>query len=173
MLHPHIRVREDGVIEGRGLVAVDLIREGEVVSRLEPNQPRYSLAAALRLSQEERDALLHDYYQCSADELVGETGDERFMNHSCDPNTWWADDDTMVARRDILPGEEVTYDYATTDVDLPFAMICRCGSSNCRGVVTYLDHLLPSWQARFGDHLPAHTKAAIARTRQAWQQTEG
>jgi len=170
MLHPHIRVREQGVIEGRGLVTVGLIRVGEVVSRLEAHQPRYSLKAALRLSQAERDALLHDYYQCSADELVGETGDERFMNHSCDPNTWWADDDTMIARRDILPYEEVTYDYATTDVDLPFALTCQCGSPLCRSVVTYLDHLLPSWQARFGDYLPAHTKAAMARARLAWQQ---
>ena len=37
-----------------------------------------------------------------------------FQNHSCDPTTWWVDDITLVARRDILPGEEITYDYGTT-----------------------------------------------------------
>lgn len=38
-----------------------------------------------------------------------------FENHSCDPTTWFVDDITMNARRDILPGEEITYDYSTTE----------------------------------------------------------
>ena len=34
------------------------------------------------------------------------------VNHSCDSNLWMADEVTVVARRDIGAGEELTLDYA-------------------------------------------------------------
>ncbi len=37
---------------------------------------------------------------------------------SCDPNVWISSDDSIVARRDIRAGEEMCFDYSTTD--------CRC-----------------------------------------------
>lgn len=165
MLHPNIQLVEHDVIEGKGLVAVGLIRAGEVVSRLDPGQPMLPLEEVLTWSPADQLAQLHYSYQCSETHMVSEQGNERFMNHACDPNTWWADDDTMIARRDIQPGEEVTYDYATADVAIPFAMLCHCGSPACRGVVTHLDYQDPAWQAQYGDHLPTHTRAAIARLR--------
>ena len=163
MLHAHIELLGKDVIEGRGLVATGFILTGEVVSRLEPEQPLYRISDVVTWSQGEQDALLHYAYQCSATHIVSEQGDERFMNHSCDPNTWWADDETMIARRDIHPGEEVTYDYATTEIAIPYEMVCHCGSANCRGIITHLDYQDPLWQAQYGEHLPAHTLAAIRR----------
>jgi hypothetical protein len=71
----------------------------------------------------------------------------------------------MVAGRDILPGEEITYDYAMTEVAIPFEMACRCGAPGCRGVVSNLDHRDPAWQAKYGDGLPRHTLKAIAEWR--------
>lgn len=35
-----------------------------------------------------------------------------FVNHSCDPVVWMRDDVTVVARRAIASGEEITGDYA-------------------------------------------------------------
>lgn len=165
MLHPLVKCVDRGVIEGRGLVAQGLIRAGEVVSRLEPDQPKFPIDEVLTWTPEAQDALLLHAYQCSDTHLVQEEGDERYMNHSCDPNTWWADDDTMVARRDIYAGVEITYDYATTEIVIPFEMPCACGSPLCRGVVTNRDYLDADWQARFGRHLPGHTLRAIERAR--------
>lgn len=162
MLHEYIQRAGTDVIDGQGLIATGLIRAGEVVSRLEPNQPMYRISEVATWSPEAQDALLHHGYQCSETHIVSEQGDEKYMNHSCDPNTWWADDDTMVARRDIHAGEEITYDYATTEISLPFQMTCCCGSALCRGQVTHLDYRRTDWQARFGDHLPQHTRKAIA-----------
>ncbi len=162
MLHPLIKVINKGVIEGKGLIATGLIRAGEIVSRLEPYQPMYLIAEVLTWSQEAQDELLHYAYQSNEEYLVSEQGDERFMNHSCEPNTWWLDDDTMIANRDIQPGEELTYDYATTEITIPFRMKCCCGAPSCRGVITNLDYLDPAWQARFGEHLPQHTLRSIA-----------
>lgn len=166
MLHPLVKLVEFGVIEGKGLVAQGLIRAGEVVSRLEPDQPLTPIQEVLSWPLEKQDTFLRHSYQFDEDHYVSEEGPEKHMNHSCDPNTWWFDDQTMVARRDILPGEELTYDYATTELAVPFTMECACGSANCRRVISHLDYMDPAWQARFGDHLPAHTRRAVARARQ-------
>lgn len=168
MLHPLIRVVDFGVIEGTGLVSTGLIRAGEVVSRLEPNQPMYPIAEILMWSAEKQEEMLHFGYQCNETHLVCEQGSERFMNHSCDPNTWWGDNNTMIARRDIQPDEELTYDYATTEITIPFEMPCECGSANCRGVITNVDYQDTAWQKQYGGYLPEHTKKAILRFRASY-----
>src|SRR5947208_3378924 len=38
-----------------------------------------------------------------------------FINHSCDPNCLLSGSVILVAARDIEAGEEITYDYATSD----------------------------------------------------------
>lgn len=163
MLHPLVKLYEDDVIDGKGLVATGLIHAGEVVSRLEPDQPMYRVDEVMTWPQDEQDELLHYAYQCSETHIVSEQGDERFMNHACDPNTWWADDDTMIARRDIQPGEELTYDYATTEIAIPFEMDCRCGGPLCRGTITHRDYEDRAWQAMYGENLPRHTLEAIRK----------
>ena len=63
-----------------------------------------------------------------------------FMNHSCDPNCWFsvANSSIMVARRDIEPGEEITFDYGLQEsANFPWfddgAFACGCGAKRCRG----------------------------------------
>jgi len=163
MLHPNIRVTEAKVIEGKGLVVTKFIAKGEVVSKLEPNQRTYRISYILGLSDEQQDAYMHYCYQCDEDNVVCEDGDEKYMNHSCDPSTWWLDDETMVARRDLQAGDELTYDYATTDIDMPFSMDCQCGSENCRGTISHTDYLSPEWQQQYGEYLPQHVLRAIEK----------
>jgi hypothetical protein len=55
--------------------------------------------------------------------------------HGCDPNLWWADEYTLVARPDIEADAELTSDYATSTGEEGFAMPCRCGAAVCRGAV--------------------------------------
>lgn len=161
MLHPAIKVAKNEVIEGKGLVTTAFIPKGTVVSRLEPNQRMYRIDYVLGLSEEQQDAYMHYCYQCDEDNIVCEDGDEKYMNHSCEPNTWWGDNQTMIARRDILAGEEITYDYCTTEIDIPFEMACHCGAATCRAVISNTDYRRADWQAFFGEHLPSHTKARI------------
>lgn len=163
MLHPYLKLVGHGVIHGSGLIAQGLIREGEIVSQLEPNQPKIPISEVLTWSEEQQEELLHFSYQCSDTHYVSEEGREKFMNHSCDPNTWWGDSDTMIARRDIQPGEEITYDYSMTELAIPFVMACSCGSPNCRGTISNEDYLDAAWQAQYGNHLPQHTLNAITR----------
>jgi len=62
-------------------------------------------------------------------------------NHSCDPNCGIrlneAEAPNLVARRNILAGEEITFDYAMRNYSIEhFPGRCRCSASNCRGTVT-------------------------------------
>jgi SET domain-containing protein len=163
MLHPAVQVLEQDAIHGRGLVATEWIRRGEVVWKLDPDLPRLSCSEVATWSQQEREALAYVAFQCDEANLAICEDLSRYMNHSCDPNTWWADSDTLIARRDIGPGEEVTYDYATTEVEVDFQMSCRCGAQSCRGIVSHKDYRRPDWQERYGSHLPAHVRRAIER----------
>lgn len=166
MLHPLIKCVNFGVIEGNGLIAQGLIHEGEVIYRCDLGSEHVLLLPieeVLGWPEEKRATYIKYSYQYDATRLSFEDDDGRFMNHSCDPNTWslFGDDDIMVARRDIQPGEEVTYDYATTQVDMPLHFECRCGSANCRGIVTNLDYQNPEWRAQYGSNLPTHTLHTI------------
>jgi SET domain-containing protein len=65
------------------------------------------------------------------------TNPARFINHSCAPNCDAEQEGNriwIVARRDIQPGEELTfnYGYSLEDyIDNP----CRCGASECVGYI--------------------------------------
>jgi len=72
----------------------------------------------------------------------------------------------LSARRDIQKDEELTYDYATTDIDeakgtdIAYDWECKCGAENCRKVLHWNDILkteiynmhkghMPSWVEKF------------------------
>jgi len=80
-----------------------------------------------------------------------------YQNHSCDPNTWWADDFTLVARRTILPGEEVTFDYSTSEsLENPEMPECYCNSPYCRKKLDPLDYLKPELIQQYGNHFVSY-----------------
>ena len=66
----------------------------------------------------------------------------RFANHSCDPNARLdLEARTLVALREIRSGEEVTFDYNTTEWDMASPFECHCGTDNCYGTVRGFKHL--------------------------------
>lgn len=76
-----------------------------------------------------------------------------YANHSCDPNTQVVanyDEENnhaeivMIALRRIEKGEEVTFDYATTETMVTEKLHnkrCLCGSPTCRGKITGFNDL--------------------------------
>jgi hypothetical protein len=161
MLHPAIQLAEHNTIHGKGLVTTAFIPAGAIVWQREPAMKTVPLKQFQTWSPEQQAEYLWFAFQCSSDELLLCEGTDRYMNHSCDPNTWWQDDNTLVASRAIYPGEEVTYDYATTELSLDLAMPCACGTATCRGLITNQDYLIPGWQQRYGEHLPGFVLQAI------------
>jgi hypothetical protein len=161
-LHKHIELRESR-IHGRGLIVVKPIRKGEVVY-FQPLRRHGELQDFVAISSvlEKGEELGRDYvklaFQVSDTHLyaVDLSLTKRredaalmkdaslFQNHSCEPTTGIKDDHAkMVALRDLMPGDEMTFDYATTEC-YPWPWCregweCNCGASNCRGWIRHDD----------------------------------
>ncbi len=41
----------------------------------------------------------------------------------------------IFASQDIKKGEEITFDYSSTEADPYWKMKCKCGSFNCRKII--------------------------------------
>ena len=81
-------------------------------------------------------------------ELEEREGAMIFSNHSCEPNIGVQGQIVFVALRQILPGEELTHDWATTDDD-DYTLECRCGAPTCRRIVTGKDWKRPDLQRKY------------------------
>lgn len=154
-------------IQGMGMFARQAIRQGEVVEIIggqliseeefeifQKNAPRYNaiqIGEKLHLVE-----LLENTYQR-----------EGSLNHSCDSNLWMADAVTVVARFDILPGQELTIDYAlfTAQNDWRMNVVCNCGALVCRKTITGNDWNLPDVQNRYHNHFSPFLNERIKQAR--------
>jgi SET domain-containing protein len=59
----------------------------------------------------------------------------RYTNHSCAPNAAIREDYLLVALTGISADEQICFDYSTTMSENNWTMSCRCGASDCRGVI--------------------------------------
>ena len=136
-------------IHGRGVFATRRIRKGREIIEYKGK----------RISHAEADAegpdTGHTFLFTLNDEYVIDAGRggnaARFINHSCKPNctAYWIEAEpknpkkdrvVIEARRDIEPGEELSYVY-----DIQFQgpitkrdrelWACRCGAPKCRGTM--------------------------------------
>ncbi|KAH0182988.1 SET domain-containing protein, partial [Aureobasidium melanogenum] len=88
-----------------------------------------------------------NYYQMGFDQgmiLDATKGSiSRFVNHSCEPNCKMLKRSVegqprialFVGDRGISTGEELTYDYNFNPYSSKSVQECRCGASNCRGIL--------------------------------------
>ena len=74
-----------------------------------------------------------------------------FVNHSCEPSGGLRGEAVLVAMRDIKEGEEITFDYATTEC-IDGEWECLCGTPACRGTIRGTDWKLLSLQERYGEY---------------------
>lgn len=92
---------------------------------------------------------------------------DEYLNHSCDPNTWLIDDVTVIARRDIPAGQELTLECATWDdgtlKEYAPAGICTCGAKSCRGILSSDDWKRPELQKEFAGHFSPFIAERIRR----------
>jgi hypothetical protein len=93
----------------------------------------------------------------------GEDADPRhawvFLNHSCTPNAFRRDR-ILVAAVAIASGEEITFDYETSEERMTHPFRCACGSVGCtRAWVRGFAYLSREAQARRVSLLPAWLRA--------------
>jgi SET domain-containing protein len=139
-----LALRRSG-IHGRGVFARELIPAGT----------RLIEYTGERITQEEGDRRYpwddsvpyHTLLFTVEDDVVVDGGVggnvSRFINHSCDPNCTSVIEDRRIyieSLRDILPGEELTFDYRMITQDRHTPAVkrrfpCRCGAAGCRGTM--------------------------------------
>ncbi len=86
-----------------------------------------------------------------------------YVNHGCDPNCVLVGQVSLFSARAILPGEEIRYDYATSDADTFEPMRCTCRSPNCRGWIRDDDWRLPELQRRYDGHFSPYIARRLKR----------
>ncbi|MBP2328387.1 hypothetical protein JOF56_008772 [Kibdelosporangium banguiense] len=79
----------------------------------------------------------------------------RFMNHSCDP-TVAIRGRAVFGLKPIDFGQEITFDYNTTEYDMAEPFTCRCGAEACAGLVRGYRYLSDEDQARLRPRLATH-----------------
>jgi hypothetical protein len=85
----------------------------------------------------------------------------RPINHSCNPSAWM-DGLSVVARRAVAKGEELTLDYATFEPTHP-AFECWCGAAQCRQMIRPNEYREEWFQQRYGRFVSPHIRAQEAQ----------
>jgi hypothetical protein len=115
-------------IEGQGVFATRVFGKGEIVLTIDDSRI-VDDASPLQNGEDRRHC---DYI--AGGTVVLMQLPERYINHSCDPNTYVR---TVMgvrrvfARGDIAPGEEITYDYSVNGSG-DTVWQCHCGAARCR-----------------------------------------
>lgn len=119
-------------IEGKGfgLFSLESYKEEELVF----DESKHIFIHKSEFVFENSMKLYGNYYIDSHTTLISD-----FINHSCDPNLRYdIENFKFNAVKNIKVGEELTYNYNMTEVELErekLSFICCCNSQNCVGVV--------------------------------------
>lgn len=84
----------------------------------------------------------HSIQRGERDHVSGPGASWTFLNHACAPNAavrFPASE--VVSLRAIRVGEEITYNYLTTEWDMAEPFACGCGAPHCPGTVRGFRHL--------------------------------
>ena len=120
-------VKESG-IEGKGVFANRDFKKGEIVLKWDTSNI-LTVEQARKVPEEQKKYLSPH----GTDKFLFQQPPERYINHSCDPNTRVVDNQD-IAIREIKKGEEITSDYMEFFIPVK-GLKCKCGAKNCRGVI--------------------------------------
>jgi hypothetical protein len=151
-------VRNRDVAGGYAVFARSVIEPGELVGVWSGR-----IVAADRLDTL-TEVIRHHTVQIEEDLFLASTSENEppdFINHACEPNAGLDGQIAIVALRRILPGEEVTIDYAMCDGSPYDEFECACGSALCRGKVTGNDWRDPVLWKRYAGHFSPYLQRRI------------
>jgi hypothetical protein len=160
-LTPATELRDAGR-RGRGVFTTAPVRAGDVVAAF---GGRVTDRATFEALPEDRQVhslqIAEDLFLVCPEQA--EAADH--INHSCDPNCGIVGNVLVVARRDVGPGEELTFDYAMCDSDPYDEFECWCGAADCRRKVTGNDWMIPELQNRYRGWFSAYLALRIEALR--------
>lgn len=97
----------------------------------------------------------------------------RYINHSCDPNTYILGKQTVIALKNIKPNEEITMDYSLTEADKGWSIeSCTCGSVSCRKIIGSITSLSDSEFDKYFSLVPKNFKRIFLKDRKKLTSSE-
>lgn len=142
-------------IEGKGVFATRDFGSGEAICRMLGE--RISFRELKKRYEMGREKI------CNPLQITGATYLDLaepyvYVNHSCAPNAGVRKRGELFALKPIRKGEEITYDYSTTEWTYEkfgkykdWAMECNCGSKYCRGTLGQFPTLSPKVKKEYYD----------------------
>lgn len=144
---------------GRGVFAVQPIGKDEILAIWGGEViTGYDIVA---LPEEKRRLILQvdeNHYLLTTNE-----GPADWINHSCDPNSGLRGQITLVAMRDIAPGEEICFDYVMSDSSIYDEFQCGCTSPQCRGKFSADDWMKPELWDRYRGYFSPYLERRIQK----------
>lgn len=116
-------------VHNLGLIAIEPIAAGTFIRNLYDEGQQIKPSTLIDLEGEEEANI---YIQIGLDAYIMPPGDWRYINHSCMPNVGLLGGIVAVALRDIMPGDELYFDYSTTMRDEFQIIGCLCSERECR-----------------------------------------
>jgi uncharacterized protein len=81
-----------------------------------------------------------------------------YINHSCNPNSGIKNSVQIVAMKNIRRGEEVTFDYSTSESEKGWYLICDCENKNCRRIIRSYKSLSTELKLKYRDFISEYLK---------------
>lgn len=147
--------------EARSVIATEAIGKGMEILRIKGTLVRVPSRYSVQVDD-------HLHIEPPADEIREDARDEhpwRFLNHACNPNAG-LDGLRLVALRGIARGEQITFDYNTSEYEMatPFTCACGvCGGKKIRGFKFLADEERVALYPRLAAHLRRHLEGPGAR----------
>ncbi|MFK7692479.1 SET domain-containing protein [Paenibacillus sp. HJGM_3] len=160
MMHPHTELRYIDEAIGFGVFATQFIPKGTITwalddldQILEPDQ--------VDALDDDRQKLVRKYSyrnQHGKYVLCWDTG--KYVNHSFHANCIGTAYEIEIAVRDIHPGEQLTDDYGTLNIDEPFDCLPEPGTDRRRVMPDDLIRLADHWDAQALDAFRTYNDVA-------------
>ena len=150
---------DESKIAGRGLFTSKDIKKGEVAFVMKGPKFKY------HPNNKEEALELPNIVGLDDDLYIDPVSPYVFINHNCNPNVIGDErkDATYVALRDIKAGEELTFDYSTSEYS-DWEMPCNCGAKDCRKVIKSIDKLPADYFAKYFPLIPRYFQKIFIKT---------
>lgn len=156
-----IEVCKDSKIHGKGVCILEECKKGEKIQYLKGKIVKKKIT-------NKKESLSRDianwYGITKGIHLDPEDTIFRYLNHSCNPNAAIIGKKTLVALKNLIPGEELTIDYSLSEGDPLWEMNCSCGEKECRKIIKSINFLPKKVFNRHMPNIPRYFQKLYFRT---------
>lgn len=137
-------------LDGHGVFAQEPIKAGEFVSYI-----KGSIVKMVNVTEADSVAF-PNWVGFKKDAWIDPTPPLKYLNHSCEPNCGIRGTKTVMALKNIKKNEELTIDYAITEMDMDWYIMCTCGNKICRKKITSIQTLTNSRFLKYAPNIPTY-----------------